>query len=223
MIPSNHLRACPEHGVVAPTGRSGSSRCPCCETDTEARPKAVSGESFGQMDLRWQVEPDTMIELLPLLKQNAVDADVYVSVAEIPEEELAAGYTKQEKWFNVAVVEYSSTSRQIIRHDTQAQEAIGKIKSGVGYIERPEYKYDRLDPEEWKAIIAPYISSWEDVEFERDDNILTVTVNTPTDRAYTDLRREMGMVADNADVKIHTVEAGGRWSEGVIRLEVEDG
>jgi len=95
-IPKQHLRACPDHGVVAEQGND----CPCCLTGIEARPNEYDS-GVDQLDLRWQIEPETMAELLPLLEEYLEDRDegpLWVSVAELPKRLLASGYTEQERW-----------------------------------------------------------------------------------------------------------------------------
>lgn len=128
-IPKDHLRACPEHGVVAERGDD----CPCCATGVEARPNAYD-EGINQLDLRWQIEPDTMKELLRLMEPYLDDNDqgpIWVTVAELPKSELAAGYTEQERWFNVVQYRWGSRLKTQSRQ-SNAKETIETLREN-GY------------------------------------------------------------------------------------------
>lgn len=130
-IPTDHLRACPEHGVVAET----SDECPCCETSVEARPDAYDS-TVSQLDLRWQIEPDVLIELIRVMRPYLAEKDqgpMWVTVAELPETDLAAGYTVQEKWFNVLQYEWGSMQKTICQNE-DAKETIATLREN-GYEE----------------------------------------------------------------------------------------
>lgn len=133
-IPKDHLRACPEHGVVAERGDD----CPCCSIGVEARPEAYD-KPVGQLDLRWQVEPDTMKELLRLMEPYLDDNDqgpMWLTVAELPESELAAGYTKQERCFNVIQYQWGSFVKTVCRQ-SDAEDTIETLREN-GYGEEAE-------------------------------------------------------------------------------------
>lgn len=132
-IPSDHLRACPEHRVVA----ERDAPCPCCVTDAEARPDAFmdgAEHPVEQEDLRWHIEPDTMIELIPLVREYLDDRGAgpfYVSVAELGLDLLPVGYTEQERWFNVLMIDGSMT-RKTLMQESEARETIENLRSN-GY------------------------------------------------------------------------------------------
>lgn len=225
-IPSDHLRACAEHGVVAPD-YDGTRRCPVCETDVEARPDAVADTEFIDTDMRLQVEPDTMAELLPLLAEDAgiqAIGPVYVAVAELSVSEVrnAAGWTEQERFFNVAVAELGHGEREIIAREGDARDAIDTIKAGEDYLEPATVSDDALEPENWKGAVEPYAGS---VEYARvDDDTLHVEMSGfPSDSAYSDARRELGVLADMRNVSIRTVDAGGRFEDATVALYVDGG
>lgn len=128
-IPKQHLRACPKHRVVAERGDD----CPCCITGIESRPDAYDNP-ISQLDLRWQVEPETMVELIPLMEEYLEDKNqgpMWVTVAELPKSELAAGYTKQERWFNILQYRWGSFVKTICR-ESEASETIETLRKN-GY------------------------------------------------------------------------------------------
>lgn len=124
-IPKDHLRACPEHGVVA----ERVDDCPCCATGVEARPDAYD-KGVDQLDLRWQIEPETMKELLRLMEPYLDDegkGPMWVTVAELPKSELAAGYTEQERWINVVQYEWDPYLKTLSRQ-SNAEETIETLR-----------------------------------------------------------------------------------------------
>jgi hypothetical protein len=221
MIPKNHLRACHEHEVVAPNGAG----CPVCQTDAEAAPTAASDNSFGDIDLRRRIEPQTLIDAIPRLIEDAERAGegpVQVAVGEVSMETVrnAAGYTDQERWFNVIVVQVGNVSQQTLVRQEQVEEALAAIESGEGFVESPPDAAASLNDEAGlKAVVAPYVS---DVEVERvDETTLHVTIETPSDNAYKQARRELGRSAAGLDLSVRTLNAGGRWEKGKIELSAE--
>ena len=128
VIPRDHLRACHEHGVVA----ERNAPCPCCQTNIEARPGGFNGYTSSE-DLRWHIEPDTMLELLPLVEEFVDDEglEAWVAVAELDKKQLPAGYTQQERWYNVVCIS-GTVSVKYLMHDSQARETIENLRD-AGY------------------------------------------------------------------------------------------
>lgn len=216
MIPEDNLRACSEHGVVKDNGY-----CPSCELSVEARPSAVSGESFGQVDLRWQIENDVMDELVSLLQRELEDQDLFISVAEVGEGDLAAGYTRQEKWFNVVVIAYSTNSREIISRNQNAMEVIEDIKNGDYEVPEEEDSHWLLEPSQWKGVLGPYVRDFEeDVEFEEEESVLIMRVNVFDEDIHSELRREVGLVCSDYGASVSTVNAGSAIEDSVIKIKV---
>lgn len=221
----NHLRACHEHAVVRPEGDDGAL-CPVCETDAEARPGAVDDIEFSDLDLRWQIAPDTMVELLDALLEDAERegvGPVYVAVAEISKQEVrhAAGYTDQERWWNVAVVETGTNSREVIRRQQDAREAIDAIREGDGYLEAAEVDHGHLKPQAWGGIADIYCR---EVEYEQvDETTLRIHMDRfPSDSAYSQARSEIGDVCDMVGLGVRTIQAGGQFSEGVVEVFIDE-
>lgn len=226
-ISKDHLRACSDHGVVAPRGHEDwtGERCPVCETDAEARPGAVSDVEFTDLDMRWQIEPDTMVDLLSALATDAERQDigpVYVAVAEITERQVrnAAGYTVQERWFNVAVAETGNSTREIIKHNSDAMDAIETIQNGEHYLEPVEPSPGALEPNAWAGVVDPYAT---DVEYERvDETTLHIHMEgIPSDSAYSTARREIGHIAESDGLNVRTVEAGGRLEPATVEVSTD--
>lgn len=137
-IPEDHIRACPEHRVVV----ESSDDCPCCATGVEARPEAYDGE-VKQTDIRWHIEPDTMKEVLRLMEPYLDDNDqgpMWVTVAELPKRQLPAGYTVQERWFNVIQYEWGSKVKTMV-HESDAKETIETLREN-GYETESEVDAD---------------------------------------------------------------------------------
>lgn len=220
-IPRDHLRACAEHGVVSPNDTSGGD-CPCCATGVEPRPNAVADKKFNHMDLRWQINPGTMTDLLPLLVMDAerVGAGpVYVAVAEISVEQVrgAAGWTDQERWWNVAVVETGNGARKVIKHEEDAQEIIEEISETGGYLGPETVNKHQLTPKAWDGVPDIYAK---DIDYEQpDDSTLLIHMDGfPSDNAYSEARQEIGQLAEGANLNVTTVEAGGKFSSATIKV-----
>lgn len=222
-IPRDHVMACSDHGVVT----SRDYGCPCCEHDVEARPGAVQDVEFTQTDLRWQINPSTMDELLPALTEDAERegvGPVFVAVAEIPRSELAYGYTEQERWFNVAVVETGNRSRKLFKDDHDAMGVVTTIQSGGEYLEaadEPEPTHDDVKAQNWKGVVEIHCGH---VEYEQvDASTLHIHMSRfPSDNAYKKARKELGYLADANGVNIQTLEAGGRFQKGTVEVSVDD-
>lgn len=127
-IPRDHLRACPDHRLVDDRDHA----CPACTTGVEARPDEFMEESRPPepLDLQWHIEGETMQELLPLMETYLDDRDqgpLWVSVAELPEDLLPAGYTRQERWFNVVRYRWGARVKTMM-HDESARETIETLR-----------------------------------------------------------------------------------------------
>lgn len=132
-IPADHLRACPDHRLVA----QHDEECPACATGIEARPDEFEENQqhpVKPLDLRWKIESDTMIELIPLITEYIEDQGAdppWVSVAELDETEMPAGYTRQERWFNVIRFASGATIKTIMT-DEQARTTIENLSDEYG-------------------------------------------------------------------------------------------
>ncbi len=222
-IPSNHLRRCPDHGVVNIT-EDGDRWCPCCELDVEARPSAVTDVSFTGTDRRRNITRDLMADLLRALQQDAERADVgpvYVAVAETTKEDLPAGYTHQERWWNVAVVETGNTSREVFKYRDDAHEAIQHIRDGGGYLEPSEPAHGLLDPGEWDPVVSPYCSEVKYTRVDSDTLHIQMT-GFPSDNAYSEARRQIGVITDRSDLFVRTISAGGRFEDAKVEVSASD-
>lgn len=224
-IANSHLRACPEHGVIAPLREDldGKRHCPICETGAEARPDAATDIQFNQTDLRWQINPDTLVELLDALEQDTNREGVgpyYVAVAELERSELAAGYTEQERWWNVVIAETGNTTREVFKHDSDAREAIEHINSGGEWLEAQTATHDHLNADPWKGVPEYYAR---DVDYERvDDDTLHIHMSGfASDNQYSEARREIGRIARAVNLSVRTVEAGGKWSDATIEVSID--
>lgn len=221
MIPSEHLRACPDHRLV----HDREHACPGCTVGAIAKPDAVSDEHITDLHLRQQIESDTFERLMPLLEEEAdrVDGEAYVAVAEMDAGdsggafiEEAAGYTAQERWFNVAVIEYGKTQRDVIKRDHKAREAIEKLEGGEPYVEVPEYEGDRLDGDEWAAIVAPRVYKY---SYGRvDDDTLAILIGSPGESVYQKARRSLTHYGEQIDATVRTVEKREDWRGNVEAL-----
>lgn len=132
-IPSDHLRACPEHRLVS----DRESPCPACETGVEARPDYFMEHEDHPVDVRhlqWQIKTDSMPVLLSLMNEYLEDKGwegPWVSVAELDKERMPAGWTEQERWFNVVQYE-TSTMLKTIMNETSASETVRALRD-AGY------------------------------------------------------------------------------------------
>lgn len=207
-IPSNNLRACPDHRLVADRDHA----CPACAGGSEPRPDAVSGHEFTTTDLREQIDSETLQRLMGLLEDEAerIDGEAYVAVAEVDSGtsagayiEGAAGYTEQERWFNVAVIEAWNRRRVIARNQT-ATNTIETLEDGEPLIEEPEYNFDRLDPDEWKPVVAPHIYKF--ASGRVDDETLAIVIGSPKPTYYKHARKQMSSCAETLQCSVRTIE-----------------
>lgn len=208
-IPDNHLRACPDHRLVSTTDHT----CPACATGIEARPDAVRTVSFTDLHMRRNPTEEQLRELAPLLEEEAdrVDGAAYVAVAEASGGEEgggafmgnAAGYTMQERWFNVAVIEYGHSQREVFKDRIETEDAIETLREGEPLVEVPEYDYDRLDTERWAGIALPFVYKIDRRRVDRET--MAVLIGSPGSTPYSKARRELGRVARDWDLDIRTV------------------
>lgn len=227
-IPKNHLRACSEHRLVDDRDHT----CPACVTGIEARPDAVADVHFTDLHMRQQPRDDQLHELAPLLEAEADRVEggaAYIAVAEASGGDEgggafmgnAAGYTMQERWFNVAVIEYGHSQRETFMDTTSTGDAIETLKAGDPLVEVPEYEFDRLDPEQW---IGPGSFHLYKQDARRvDDERLAVLIGAPNESRYKKARKELGLVADNWDLKIRTVSKKADWlgnTEALIEVSI---
>lgn len=222
-MPSDHLRGCPEHGVVDKT-EDGERWCPCCELGTESRPSAVSDVQFDGTDRRWNIGQDTMKGLLPALEKDAERegvGPVYVAVAEITRNHLPAGYTPQERWWNVVVAETGNTSREVIKHVADAKEITEKIQGGGEYLEASEPAHALLNGEQWDPVLAPYCPT---VSYTRaDSETLHIKMSGfRSDSAYKNARRDIGKIAEGSDLFVRTINAGGSHEGAKVEVSTSD-
>lgn len=185
----------------------------------EARPEAFDG-SLSATDLQWKVEGDTMLELVEAIQFDAQKhddvGDPFIAVAELSKSRLPAGWTRQERWFNV--LGYRCGHRiEWVTKDREAREAIEAVESGEGFIQPPEKDFDPLSPSEWSSIVGQYV---EDYEFEREEDVLRLTAGPfASDSLYREMRRELGYVVRETTVfDIQTIDAGGRFEECVVEI-----
>ena len=128
-IPEDHLRSCPDHNVVS----DRDEECPCCVTGVEARPEDVITD-VKPIDLRWKIEPETMVEAIELIQEYLDDVGegpLWIAVARLKRGYLPAGYTEQERWFNVLKYEFGSMEKTLVRQDN-AEETIETLREN-GY------------------------------------------------------------------------------------------
>lgn len=228
-IPSNHLRACPDHRLVD----AKDHRCPACVTDIDARPDAVSDESFAPIHMRRRADDDLLHELAPLLEAEAerVDGEAYIAVGEVSGGEdgggafmgNAAGYTMQERWINVAVIEYGNSQRAVYKDSPQVEDALETLRAGDPLVETPEYDFDRLDPDIWAGVGAYHLYK---CDFRRvDADRLAVLIGAPNGSRYSKARKELSRAADDYDLDIRTVSKDEDWRgnmEALIEICIPD-
>ena len=209
MIPQNHLRACQEHQVVL----TDNGDCPVCNTNATARPTAYK-DTPSHITLRWKIEDETLLSALNKLCENTSDeVDIFVSTAEIPREKLPAGYTPQERWFNIVgyVIHNEPT---FIKTQTEAKELLDSLNTPDSPF--TDTRQNELDPDKWRGIAEPYCT---DVQIEQlDASTLEFTLDSPSDDLYSQARKELGVIARSEDLNITTKQAGDRWTDGIIHI-----
>lgn len=71
LIPPENLHACESHQVVM----DRELGCPCCRTGVESRPEEFIDDPVTASNLQWSIEPETMLELLPIMVEYLGDRD----------------------------------------------------------------------------------------------------------------------------------------------------
>lgn len=228
-IPRDHLRACPDHRLVS----TREHACPACATGIEARPDAVKNEHFTDLHMRQQPTEEQLHELAPLLEEEAdrVDGAAYIAVAEAAGGEEgggsfmgnAAGYTMQERWFNVAVIEYGNHQRKVLKDSGETEEALEHLKREDRLIEVPSYEFDRLDPEQWEGIGMFHL--YKQDARRVDDETLAILIGAPSGSRYKKARRDLGRAADPWDLDIRTISKDQDWlgnTEALIEVSIPE-
>lgn len=215
MIPEDHLRACPEHQLVS----DHEDPCPACEADVGARPREGAPKTLTQEDLRWKMSTDEVLEAVQILEDDC-EGPVYVTVGEIPEDELAAGYTKQEVWFNVVVAREEQPFA--ICNVSELRDARETYEGGEKVVPEMEDKSWILEPEEWKPVIHGYVfeEDHNDIEWEQGEDYLEMTIPFPNGDIHSSCRHEMGQLCEANGVKITTKNKAGKWEPSVIRVSL---
>lgn len=129
----DHLRACEVHGTIG-GGAGGSGLCPACATDVDIEVRRDDVLRAKPLDLQWAVESETLVELIPLVLEYLEDrgeGPAWLAMAEVRKRMLPAGYTEQERWFNVLRYRFGSMDKTIMREEN-ARETIETLR-GEGY------------------------------------------------------------------------------------------
>lgn len=125
-LPRENIQACKTHGVVT----SDRGECPCCETGVESRAEEFIGEKTTPEDLRWQIEHETLVELLPVMVnylEERGQGPLWVAVAELDRDVLPAGYNPPERWFNVIRYRFGSWEKTIMAN-ANAEETLQTLR-----------------------------------------------------------------------------------------------
>ncbi|RLM68588.1 hypothetical protein [Halorubrum sp. Atlit-26R] len=210
LIDANHLRACREHRVVS------EEWCPVCATDAEA--DGTYDGSVGHIDRRRAPPEDQLRDHLSEIVEAAQDVGgrVTISVAELDKKELPAGYTPQERWFNV--VEIRNTDGMVeetIKSGKDLENTAEQIEAGEIDLSAPDYDH-LLDPEEWRLVFR---ANAYEVEFERvEETRLRATAGVNSSSKHSKLRKEVGTVAERMGLSVHTRNAGDTFEDSVIDI-----
>lgn len=210
LIDADHLRSCREHRIVS------EEWCPVCATGAEAG--GTYDGSVNQQDRRWAPPEEKVRNYLPEIIESAEEAggSVTVSIAELSRRELPAGYTPQERWFNV--IEIRNTDgvvEEAIKSGRELEDAAERIEAGEIDLSAPDYDH-LLDPEEWRMVFR--MNAYE-VEFERvEETRLRATAGVNSSSKHSKLRREVGTVAERMGLSVHTRNAGDTFEDSVIDI-----
>lgn len=229
-IPDDHLRACGEHGLVS----HHDHKCPACATEIEARPNAVRNESFNDLHMRRNPTESQLHDLTPMLEEEAdrVGGEAYIAVAEASGGHdgggaymgNAAGYTMQERWFNVAAIEYGNSQREVFKDRDQTEDAIETLRAGDQLVEVPEYEFDRVAPKRWEGIGVFHLYKMDARRV--DDHTTAILIGAPSGNRYSKARRDLGRAAENWDLDIRTVSKSKDYlgnTEGLIEVTIPEG
>ncbi|MFC6770300.1 hypothetical protein ACFQDD_01960 [Halorubrum pallidum] len=214
LIDSKHLRSCTEHRVVS------EGWCPVCETDAE--PVGEYDGSVNQMDRRMAPDEEVVQDHLPGVVEaaEAAGGSVAVAVAMLPVKRLPAGYTRQERWFNVFEIrDPAGRVAKTLKSRSELKNATEQIESGAINLSAPDYDH-LFDPDEWRPVFS---MKAREVEFERvEEKRLRATASVPSEHAHSQLRREVGTVAENEGLSVHTRNAGNRFERTVLDIYIQD-
>lgn len=137
---TSNLAVCDDHGIMLHS-RERDAQCPLCALDGDyevRRDDAISaavGAPEGRLtaqEIRQRIETEAMQELLPLLEEYLEDygakTELWVTVAEVADGDLPAGYTEaQERWANVVGFRRGGVVSYITK-EPAAKETIEKIR-----------------------------------------------------------------------------------------------
>jgi len=210
LIDADHLRSCRKHRIVS------EEWCPVCATDAEAG--GTYDGSVNQNDRRWVLSEERVRNYLPEIVEAAQEAggSVTISVAELSRRELPAGYTPQERWFNVVELRNAGDMvKEIIKSGSDLEDAAELIESGEIDLSAPDYEH-LLDPEEWRFVFR---ANAYEVELERvEETRLRATAKVNSSGKHSKLRKEVGTVAERMGLSVHTKNAGNRSEDSVIDI-----
>lgn len=86
----------------------------------------------------------------------------------------------------------------------------------------PEWKFDRLDPEQWKTIISGWVSDEQTVECERvSEDKIQIMIDLYDEDMHTDLQRQVGMIAEDCDLSISTEKRDNTFQNSVMDSVIE--
>jgi len=142
----DNLAVCREHGIMN-HARDSRGVCPLCKIDTDVEVRREdtisSGEGLpegrlSQQEITQRLESEVMQELLPLMEEYLEDrsddgeGDTWVTVAEVADDQLPAGYSQtQEKWANVVGYTFHGRVKYISTRGN-AEDTIESLKE-AGY------------------------------------------------------------------------------------------
>lgn len=191
-----------------------------CETDAEA-----AGEYDGSVthvDRRMSPTEEQVRDHLPGIVEaaEAAGGSVAVAVAMLSQKRLPAGYTRQERWFNVFEIrDPVGRVAKTVKSRSELKNATEQIESGAINLSAPDYDH-LLDPDEWRPVFS---MKAREVEFERvEETRLRATASVPSEHAHSQLRREVGSVAENEGLSVHTRNAGDRFERTVLDIYIQD-
>lgn len=137
---TSNLAVCDDHGIMLHS-RERDGQCPLCALDSDYEVRLDDEISAGMnvpegrltsQEIRQRIETEAMQELLPLLAHYLADygakTELWVTVAEVVDGDLPAGYTEaQERWANVVGFRRGGRISYITK-EPGAKETIEKIR-----------------------------------------------------------------------------------------------